>query len=540
MPVDMGRRRPARTRRPALAALIAGVLVALVLPALAAAHPLGNFTINHYAGLRVEPDRVLLDLVIDQAEIPTFQAHQALDTDGDGLVSVAETATGRVSTCEALLGDVTLTIDGAVVAPRLTGAGLTFPAGAGGLPTMRSVCAAEAPLVGSTTPRLTFHDASFAERLGWREIVVVGSGMTVAAADPATPVRAAGVSDRLTAYPADLVARPLADAAVEVAVTAGGPTLPAWSFADAPPVGTGVAVAPPAASPAPVEPGPAAVPGGIEGDLPAIFRSPDLTPLVLLLSLLTAAALGAGHALTPGHGKTLMAAYLVGTRGTILHAVGLGLSVSLSHTVGILVLAGVVLGAADVLPADVVVRTAPVIAALSILAIGGWMLLGEWRRRRATRAHAHAHEQAHTHDHEHPHEHEHTRDHDPLEHEHGGVRHSHAPARGSTVTWRSLFALGLAGGLIPSTSALLILLGAIAAGRPGFGLVLVVAFGLGMAAVMGGIGIALVVARGRLDRLPAGGSLGRVGAAVPLVAAILVFGFGIWLTAGAIGSAGVL
>ena len=94
--------------------------------------------------------------------------------------------------------------------------------------------------------------------------------------------------------------------------------------------------------------------------------------------------------------------------------------------------------------------------------------------------------------------------------------------------------LGLAGGLIPSTSALLILLGAIAAGRPTFGFVLVVAFGLGMAAVMGGIGLVLVVARGRLDRLPAGGWLGRVRDTLPLAAAVLVFSLGVYLTAQAL------
>ena len=122
----------------------------------------------------------------------------------------------------------------------------------------------------------------------------------------------------------------------------------------------------------------------------------------MLLSLLTAAALGAGHALTPGHGKTLMAAYLVGTRGTPLHAVGLALSVSVSHTVGILVLAAVVVGAADVLPPDVVVRWAPLVAALSIVAIGGWMLVGEIRRRRSVASrpaprHTHA-DHGHAHD----------------------------------------------------------------------------------------------------------------------------------------------
>jgi ABC-type nickel/cobalt efflux system permease component RcnA len=120
------------------------------------------------------------------------------------------------------------------------------------------------------------------------------------------------------------------------------------------------------------------------------------------------------------------------------------------------------------------------------------------------------------------------------------VTHSHLPPSGSAITWRSLFVLGLAGGLIPSTSALLILLGSIAAGRPAFGFVLVVAFGLGMAAVMGGVGLAMVIARGRLDRLPAGGGLGRLREAVPLAAAVLVFGFGLYLTVQALGTAPTL
>jgi nickel/cobalt transporter (NicO) family protein len=299
-----------------------------------------------------------------------------------------------------------------------------------------------------------------------------------------------------------------------------------------------------------------AVPGGVAGgDLPSVFRTADLTPIVLLVSLLTAAALGAGHALTPGHGKTLMAAYLVGTRGNALHALGLGLSVSLSHTVGILVLAGLVVGASDILAPDLIVRVAPAVAAVSIVAIGGWMLVSELRRRRAARA-ASVVRPYHPHDHEHGHEHDDQPDHhddgvhdhrhglahgheaapsDALEHRHGGVTHTHLPAVGSTITWRSLFLLGLAGGLIPSTSALLILLGSIAAGRPAFGFVLVVAFGLGMAGVMAGIGLVLVFARGRLERIPAGRGIARLRDAVPLVAAVLVFGLGIYLTAQAVG-----
>jgi ABC-type nickel/cobalt efflux system permease component RcnA len=225
----------------------------------------------------------------------------------------------------------------------------------------------------------------------------------------------------------------------------------------------------------------------------------------------------------------------------------------------------------------VVYRVTPVIAGGSIVAIGGWMLFNEVRRRRARRvgaglglaaAHeheagmavAHDHEHADDHDHvathEHPHgaapEHDHghsaseafdhagAHDHPhddhasaaevPGEHSHGGVRHSHLPPAGATLSWRGLFVLGLAGGLIPSTSALIILLGSIAAGRPAFGLVLVVAFGFGMAAVMTGVGLVMIVARTRLDRMPSRSSLGRLAAVAPLLASVAVLGLGLVLS----------
>ena len=271
------------------------------------------------------------------------------------------------------------------------------------------------------------------------------------------------------------------------------------------------------------------MPGGVGGgDLPSIFRTADLSPVVLLVSILTAAALGAGHALTPGHGKTLMAAYLVGTRGTPLHAAGLGLSVTVSHTLGILVLAALVVGARGspaAGPGGHVgagrrgrSRSWPSAAgccrrgAAPLARSGGRAIARRWRMPTATPTTTthdarprrtttttttttlgHADDPA-----------------GPGVHSHGGVSHSHLPPAGTTISWRSLFVLGLAGGLIPSTSALLILLGSIAAGRPAFGFVLVVAFGLGMALVMGGIGLALVLARGRLDRVDGASTLGRV------------------------------
>jgi nickel/cobalt transporter (NicO) family protein len=533
---------PARLRhRRSAVALIGATLLLLVVPAIASAHPLGNYTINHYAEVRVERDRVLLDVVIDQAEIPTFQARQGFDLDADGEVSDDEIESGRIEACSAIASAIEVTAGGAPLDLVALEAGLSFPPGVGGLSTMRESCAFEAALpapIPTGPTQITYADRSFPERIGWREIVARGSEVTLATTGG--ELRETSVSQRLTSYPADLIATPLADRELVVTASPGGPALPPFDVPDAqpipgaaPPSVPSPAVSTPHPSAAPASQAPASVPGGVTGvELPSIFRQPDLTPAVILLSLLAAGGLGAGHALTPGHGKTLMAAYLVGTRGTALHALGLGLSVSVSHTAGILLLAAVVVGFSGAIAPDVVVRWAPVVAAVSIVLIGGWMLLGEVRRRR--RAGAVASLRAPDHGHAH-YDHGHTHGHDEHEHSHGGVTHGHRPPLGSSISWRSLFLLGLAGGLIPSTSALLILLGSIAAGRPAFGFILVVAFGLGMAAVMGGIGFALVAARDRVEGMELGQSLARIREAVPLVASVVVLSFGLVLTAQALG-----
>jgi ABC-type nickel/cobalt efflux system permease component RcnA len=536
-----------------LAPLLA-ILSVLAVAGVVAAHPLGNFTINHYAGIRVEPDRILLDVVVDQAEIPTFQARQEADADEDGELSDSEVDAARERGCAAIAADLTVLVDGARLEPRLTMAGLAFPPGAGGLSTMRLVCGFDSSLDSAlrADTTISFRDASFGGRIGWREIVVVGSGVTLTPTEG--ELRAESVSARLTDYPDDLLEQALVDESIVFAASPGGPERPAEPIPDASPV----AAADPGpaagstASPAPVSAtGPnaaGAIPGGVGGEIPALFQTAELTPLVLLGSLLVAATLGAGHALTPGHGKTLMAAYLVGTRGTPIHALGLGLSVSASHTLGILVLAVVVVGAQGFLAPDLVVRVAPVLAALTIAGIGAWMLASEIRRRVAARTTDRAPGHGHVDGHEHENGEEHDRGghdhggahtHGPGGHDHGhgpgGHSHSHGPTPGSTITWRSLFVLGLAGGLIPSTNALLILLGSIAAGRPTFGFVLVVAFGLGMALVMAGVGLVMIVARGRLDRFGGSSLTGRVGAWLPLGAAVLVLGLGISLTVQAVG-----
>src|SRR5829696_5491472 len=192
-------RRPAsRARR--LAAFVGAGLLALLVPALVLAHPLGNFTINHFAGIRISADRVALDVVIDRAEIPAFQEQQRIDTDRDGVLSPGELDRERHAACTALTSDLRVAVDGRALAPRLVAAGLSTPTGAGGLLTMRLVCEYEAisatPI--ASTARVSFEDRSFPERIGWREIVVVAD-------EPG----AGGVSSRLTAYPADLLTQPL-------------------------------------------------------------------------------------------------------------------------------------------------------------------------------------------------------------------------------------------------------------------------------------------------------------------------------------------
>jgi ABC-type nickel/cobalt efflux system permease component RcnA len=505
-----------------------------------------------------------------------------MDSDEDGTVSDAEGDAWAATACSGLTKDLHLGLGEAALAPTPETHGVSFPPGAGGLSTLRLECGYRAPfataLAGSSA--LTFSDGSWSERIGWREIVATADGTIL----DTHGLPATSPSAKLTAYPADMIAQPLDIRSASIAVRPDPAARPATTPGPAalePAPGAAAGAAGTAARPAPAAPAPGAVPGGVAAELPSIFQSTDLTPFVLLASLASAVALGAWHALTPGHGKTLMAAYLVGSRGTSLHAVGLGLSVATSHTLGIVALALVIVGAQGVLPPDVVVRVTPVVAAVSILAIGGWMLLSEVRRRRASRVakagvpdHAHAHDRAQAHpldeaadghehgagghDHGTGHDHDHSAAHvhaagdghvadnahaadlDAGVHSHGGRAHSHLPPADRTLSWRGLFVLGLAGGLIPSTSALLILLGSIATGRPAFGLVLVVAFGLGMAAVMTGVGLVMVVARSRLDRMPSRSTLGRLATAAPLLASVAVLGLGVVLTWSAVAGRPVL
>jgi len=537
-----------------VASLAAAFGLVLLLPAAALAHPLGNFTINHFAGMRVGVDRIRLDVVIDWAEIPTFGERQRMDTDGDGQVSDAETESERQVACTSLASRLTLNVAGQPLGLSVEAAGLSFPQGAGGLSTMRLVCEYLALLPSPLTAGTAVHfaDGSSPGLIGWREIVVTGDGVTLSGA--ATPTQS--VSGRLTSYPQDLLSVPLAMAGLTVAATPGGPGVPAPCIADAfalvaaptaatPGFGCAPAAiraeqaaAPPGEAPLPRIPAPAgAVPGGVGSEISSLLQTRDLTAPIVIASLLTAMGLGAAHALTPGHGKTVMAAYLVGTRGTAPQAVALGLTVTIAHTAGVLLLALIVLSVSRVTP-EVFNHAAGIVSGLLVVSIGSWLFLRQGfpvlraRLAPADRRHPAAyddpgarHDPAAHHDHDR---------HESEIYGHGGVEHRHDSSAGEPLTWRSLFALGLFGGLVPSINALIILLATLATGRAAYGVVLVVAFGAGMAIVLGGTGLGLVYASRWMARSPSASPLGRIARLAPAITSIVIIVVGVLITGQAI------
>jgi len=294
---------------------------------------------------------------------------------------------------------------------------------------------------------------------------------------------------------------------------------------DASPIGA-------AEAPAPVVGVPPAVsaPAGtseLGAEVTSLFQSRDLTPPIIALSLLVALALGALHAVSPGHGKTVMAAYLVGSRGNMKHAVGLGMTVTVSHTLGVLALGALSLSAAAIIPPEKLYPILSVISGAIVMAIGGYLLLTRLRIVRRERAEARAHADAHAHGltHEHAQEHRHE-DRPEGWHEHDGIGHTHLPQQG--MGKRGLFALGLSGGMVPSVSALLILVGSISIGRPAFGILLTIAFGVGMALVLVGLGLGLVYARKFVESLPAARPL-QLSKRLPLVTASVVLIAGVFI-----------
>jgi ABC-type nickel/cobalt efflux system permease component RcnA len=498
--------RPIARRGAVLAALAATLLVAGA--AGAAAHPLGNFTVNTYSGLRVGPDRLVVDYVVDMAEIPTFQTRQAIDTDGNGRVTGPEAATWRDRECPRLATGLRATVGGRPATLAVTGSALTFPMGVGGLQTLRLECALAAPLPAGRS--LTYTDTNLEGRVGWREITAIGDRATLEAAD----VPSTSPSARLTTYPQDQLSSPLDQRTASLHFHPGGP--PAAPLAG--PGGgsaAGSSGGPADENPTPrVERPPGAVRrGGVDratAAFTALVGKRSLSPGFALVTLLLAVGLGAAHALAPGHGKTVMAAYLVGLRGTLRQAATIGATVTLTHTAGVLLL-GLVLTTSRAVAPERVYPWLGLGSGLLLAGVGIGLLV------RARPGHGHPH--PHGHDHPFPHH-----------HDHRGA----TPGAGRPVGWRGLVALGLAGGLVPSPSAVVVLLGGIALGQAWFGVALVLAYGLGMATTLTGVGLLLAHLRTRMDgrlRVPAGSALGRLGRLLPAATASVIVLVGLGLAA---------
>lgn len=267
--------------------------------------------------------------------------------------------------------------------------------------------------------------------------------------------------------------------------------------------------------------------------LTGLVQTQDLSVSFYLVALGIALLLGAMHALTPGHGKALVAAYLVGSQGTPGHAAALGGVVTLTHTGSVLGLGVLTLVASRFFMPTTIFPVLEIFSGLLVAGLGVSLMLRRWRGYRAVRRA--------------------TADPAPPKPdappESGGTRLTigeSIPVKGTllpgadlagAVTWRSLLTLGVSGGLVPCPDAIAILLVAVAINRLLLGLTLIVSFSLGLAVVLIGVGMAMVRSRRLLDRFDA---LKRLGSALPVVSALAVTGLGVALTVGAVRNVGLL
>jgi nickel/cobalt exporter len=482
---------------------VAAVVFVLACGSAALAHPLGNFTTNTYAGLIVQSDLVLIDYVLDLAEIPAWQARQRIDTNADGEIERDEELRYRGQECQSLASGIRLQLDRRPISARVHATRISFPPGVAGLLTLRLECSlvAEADgLIGSG--RISFVDGNLPDRIGWREITAAGDGTTLDANVPPS-----SISNRLTSYPQDRLQSPVNFRSARLTVNPGGPRSTEAVRPLTPPLGA----------------------DRITQAFTEVVAARRLTPVLVLAAIALALALGTLHALAPGHGKTVMAAYLIGQQGAARQGLLIALIVAATHTAGVAAL-GIFLSTSQAVFPERLYPWLGIASGMLFAGIGAGLLRSALRRRHGltvSPVHHHHHHQHGLHLH--------------GDNGNGDAPFFHSPrppVDGSagvknSLEWRNLVAVGFAGGLVPSPSALLVLLGATALGRAPFGLALVLFYGLGMAAALVGIGFALVGARARLEsrfrevRSP----LRHLTRALPVLTACLVLTAGLALAA---------
>ena len=466
--------------------LVLAAVVGLANPA--DAHPLGNFTTNRYARVEVSAGVVRVYYVLDEAELRAFDRRDELKRDRNGFVD-RQVASIRDGLRLTVGGD---RLDLVPAAVRLD-----LLAGQAGLDTLRLAIVFSASLLPGPGPlQAGFEDVNEPDRIGWREVVVVARGD---AALEASSAPAEDTSDELRSYPEDLVQTPLDQRSATFTFRPG--TRPVEALALAPP---------------------ATAASRAGGELTRLIERQSLTPLLLAGMLGLAFLFGSAHALGPGHGKTVMAAYLVGTSGRTRDAVLLGVIVSLMHTGSVLVL-GLVLLQLDRFGA--IERVYPVLTVVSGVAVAAFAAVLLRRRLRAFRTRR---PEPHDHDHDHDHVAHYHVAHDHHGHDHGRGRHTHDLPEGTApLSRRGLVLLATSGGLLPSPSAVLVVVAGFAAGRVALGLSIVLAFSIGLAATLSAVGTALVLGRRVLERR-GGGTVVRI---LPVGGALALLGVGMFLFA---------
>jgi nickel/cobalt transporter (NicO) family protein len=470
------------------------------------AHPMGNFSVSHYARIEVSGGGAEIRYVLDLAEIPSFQLLQQWGLSADSPRNSLDAK--AASQAREWVRNLSVACDGRTVFPRFESATLAMTPGAGGSPVMRITSILKLAVAAGA---LSYEDRNFPDRAGWKEVVIAaGPGASIERASQDDTDR----SQALTAYPADPTVAPPQDLKASVEWIAAGPVA-----RNAPPK-----IVPPIPAPAqatsPVPPQPSAPGTVVRGDfLSRLLHRGDIGLGLILLGMAAAFGLGCMHALSPGHGKTIVAAYLVGARGTFKHAIFLGGMVTFTHTISVFFLGLTTLFLSQYVLPEKIFPVLGAISGISIVWIGGLMLYKRARKLRRTGL------PACPPDHDHHHHHDH-------EHEHGPHTHTHVPE--GDITLGSLIALGASGGLVPCPSALVLLLSSIALGRIGLGLLLLIAFSSGLAVVLMGIGVLVLYAKHFLpdSQKTAAHPAFRI---IPVVSAALIVCIGLLMTGVSLG-----
>jgi ABC-type nickel/cobalt efflux system permease component RcnA len=547
--------------------LVLSLFVLVLTSATAFAHPMGNFSVNHYSKVTIKQGAIDILYLIDMAEIPTFQEIRqfGITPRGDD-----PSASRYLDRQEQLLKEgISLESGGQSVQLDTISRQVTFADGAGGLPTMKIGFVFRGKVdVPAGAHKLSYFDNNFPGRAGWKEIVVLGDGATIL--DSSAP--GTDRSRELTNYSSDVLNSPpqQLSALVDFRTSLSEPESTASAAGVGPysnrtiPQRTNTAHQ--SSAPAPSRQRQDRSSGAItSSDLSGAHSAPGLVasavaPLsfgahgqqntprsrfteltstqgklsfwVLLSAALIAAGLGALHALEPGHGKTIVAAYLVGSRGTARHAVLLGIVVTAAHTAGVYLLGALTLYASRYIVPEQLYPWLGAISGLSVAGLGIFIFLRHWTGE--TGEHSHA----------------------------PGEQHSHwffsifkqgAPNRATPtelasraaisadskpnergLSLRELCMLGITGGIVPCPAALVVLLSAFSLHRIGFGLFLITAFSVGLAVVLVAVGLTMVYAKRVMStRVRAGNTALRY---LPFLSSAFMVVLGVGITASAVAS----